>query len=98
MTDHRPEVREALEMLRWALSNLRHNEYDHDYVIDEGREMCDFCKKIKQAQAALAAAPVVEEVVTVDGVYCFKDVMASVLEKTKAGDRVRVVVYREEAE
>ena len=46
-------MREALEMLRWALSNLRHNEYDHDYVIDEGREMCDFCKKIKQAHAAL---------------------------------------------
>ena len=51
---------------------------------------------ISKAQAALAACeqPVVDEVVTVDGVYCFKDVMAPVLEKTKAGDSVRVVVYK----
>ena len=58
-------------------------------VIDEEQ-----AKKLAQAALAAAPVPVVDEVVTVDGVYCFKDVMAPVLEKTKAGDSVRVVVYK----
>ena len=80
-------MRECLEEARLLIGMMAHLPIDTARI-----KQWD-----EQAQAALAATPVVEEVVTVDGVYCFKDVMASVLEKTKAGDRVRVVVWREEA-
>ena len=78
-------MRECLEEARLLIGMMAHLPIDTARI-----KQWD-----EQAQAALAATPVVEEVVTVDGVYCFKDVMASVLEKTKAGDRVRVVVWRE---